>query len=130
MNFDTSLIDSKKAANKFEIDPSYIGVPLPTDKSVLAKKHDIGEKFGTKKVFTIVEITNIDDHKLHSMASNLSTNITQKVGQDDEIPVKTNKVELMDITPSSLPNYVTRVSATVQISHTKKSVVIRLKLYT
>jgi hypothetical protein len=63
------------------------------------------------------------------MTRNLSINIAQKVGQDYEIVVKTDKVELMDISPPSLPNYVTRVSVTVQISHTKKSVVIRLKLY-
>jgi len=102
---------------------------LSTDKFILAEKQDVGEKFGTKKVSTIVDITNIDDHKLHSVTRNLVTSIAQKVAQDYEIIVKTDKVEIIDVSPSSMPDDVSGVSATVQVTHTKKSVVIKLRLY-
>lgn len=126
MNFDKSLIDTSKKTNTIFIDMVGIGEPLPTDKFKVLKKQAEEDRFGSTRISTMVDITGVEDHKLHTMCRNLVSNLKQLLHGSYEITVVGDKVEVMHVL---IPETVGSVSAEVSIGHKSKKVKIHLKLY-
>ena len=126
MNFDKSLITTKRSTNTIEIERVGIGEPLKTDKFQVLPKQVADDNFGSIRISTMVDISDVEDHKLHTICRNLVSMLKQSLHGDYEILVKGEKVEVMY---AELPDTVYDVSCIISISHKTKKVAIKLKLY-